>query len=525
MSTGERKRVPARRRPARKEPAQTRYFQRELSWIEFDARVLELARDVDIPLLERLRFVSIFASNLDEFFMVRVAGLVEDADAGRRTPAGEPSLREVIGRLTTRSAELLALQSRIVQRDLLPALAEHGIRILTLDECSSEERSALDAAFHRAIFPVLTPLAVGPGQPFPYISGLSLSLGVLVRDPETHQRRFARVKVPEVLPRFMAVGDDESRFLPLERLIAANLDALFPGMVIEEHTCFRVTRDADFEIQEEATDVMHAVEQELRRRRFGDVVRLEIDSASSLEMRELLEQSLPVNPAYVYAIDGLLDAADFAQLANLDRPDLRYPRWEGVTQERLRGSDDETTDLFAAMREGDILVHHPYDSFETSVERLLDQAVEDPNVLAIKHTIYRTSGDSPVVRAMIRATEQGKQAVALVELKARFDEEQNVSWSRALERAGVHVVHGFADLKTHAKCALIVRREAGGIRRYAHIGTGNYHPRTRAPLHRFRGLHGATRPDGGRRRHVQLPDRVRPSAPLPQAAGGAARLP
>jgi polyphosphate kinase len=479
VSTGERKRAPARpRAPRAKEPVESRYFQRELSWIEFDARVLELSRDADLPLLERLRSVSFFASNLDEFFMVRVAGLVEDADAGRRTPAGEPSLREVIAKLTSRSAELLALQSRILQRDLLPALAEQGIRILTLDECSDEERSALDATFHRAIFPVLTPLAVGPGQPFPYISGLSLSLGVLVRDPETGQRRFARVKVPEVLPRFTPVGDDESRFLPLERLIAANLDALFPGMVIEEHTCFRVTRDADFEIQEEATDVMHAVEQELRRRRFGDAVRLEIDAAASIEMRELLERSLPVDPAYVYAIDGLLDAADFSQLANLDRPDLRYPPWDGVTQERLRGPDDESADVFAAMRAGDILVHHPYDSFETSVERMLEQAVEDPNVLAIKHTIYRTSGDSPVVRAMIRAAEQGKQAVALVELKARFDEEQNVSWSRALERAGVHVVHGFADLKTHAKCALVVRREAGGIRRYAHIGTGNYHPRT-----------------------------------------------
>ena len=315
----------------------------------------------------------------------------------------------------------------------------------------------------------------------------------MLRDPETGQRRLARVKVPEVLPRFLPVGDDGDRFVALEDLIAAHLDSLFPGMEIEEHAAFRVTRDADFEIEEAADDLLSAVERELRRRRFGEVVRVELASSMSAGMRHQLLAHLHADDAYVYAVDGLLDLADLVELAGLERPELRYPEWQGVTRPRLRGDGDEPADLFAAIREGDILVNHPYDRFSTSVERLIEQAVDDPDVLAIKHTIYRTSGDSPMVPALIRAAEQGKQAVVLVELKARFDEARNIGWARALERAGVHVVHGFPALKTHAKCALVVRREHGGIRRYVHIGTGNYHPRT-ARLYTDAGLF-TCRPD------------------------------
>ena len=315
----------------------------------------------------------------------------------------------------------------------------------------------------------------------------------MLRDPETGQRRLARVKVPEVLPRFLPVGDGGDRFVALEDLIATHLDSLFPGMEIEEQAAFRVTRDADFEIEEAADDLLSAVERELRRRRFGEVVRVELASSMSAGMRHQLLAHLHADDAYVYAVDGLLDLADLVELASLERPKLRYPEWQGVTRPRLRGEGDEPVDLFRAIREGDILVNHPYDRFSTSVERLIEQAVDDPDVLAIKYTIYRTSGDSPMVPAVIRAAEQGKQAVVLVELKARFDEARNIGWARALERAGVHVVHGFPALKTHAKCALVVRREHGGIRRYVHIGTGNYHPRT-ARLYTDAGLF-TCRPD------------------------------
>jgi polyphosphate kinase len=479
-----------RRAQGRPEP---RYLNRQLSWLEFNARVLQLARDERIPELERLRFVSIFSSNLDEFYMVRVAELLESAESGRPRPVqGELSVREALQRISARTAELVAEQSAILEDDVLPALAEHGIRIVTLPDCDEGERAELAAAFLGTIFPVLTPLAVGPGRPFPYISNLSLSLGVFVRDPETGSRRFARVKVPEVLPRFWEVGTHGGRYLPLEDLIAAHLGSLFPGMLIEEHAPFRVTRDADLEIDDDADDLLSAVESELRRRRFGDVVRLELCERMSLEMRDQLVRSLGVDPHQVYATNGLLDLADLAQIASLEIDELRYPPWTGVTQPRLQGEHGEV-DIFAAMRDGDLLVHHPYDAFDTSYERFISQAVDDPDVLAIKHTIYRTSGDSPIVPNMIRAAEQGKQAVVLVELKARFDEERNIGWARALERAGVHVVYGFAGLKTHAKCALVVRREGRGIRRYAHIGTGNYHPRT-ARLYTDMGLF-TCRPD------------------------------
>jgi polyphosphate kinase len=457
----------------------SRLFDRELSWLEWDARVLELACDERVPLLERLRFAAIFSSNLDEFCMVRVAELLE---ANRDSPnrprtAGELLPSEVLDRVGVRMRELVERQSALV-KELLARLAEEEVELVPVSEVAASERAELAAMFHGTIFPVLTPLAVGPGRPFPYISNLSLSLGVMLRDPETGQRRLARVKVPEVLPRFLRVGSRGDRFVTLEDLIATHLDSLFPGMEVEEHAAFRVTRDADFEIEEAADDLLSAVERELRRRRFGEVTRLEIAASMSAGMRHQLLGHLRAEDAYVVEIDGLLDVADAVELAGLERPELRYPEWQGVTRPRLRGEGDAPADIFAAIREGDILVNHPYDAFSTSVERLIEAAVDDPDVLAIKHTIYRTSGDSPMVPALIRAAEQGKQAVVLVELKARFDEARNIGWARALERAGVHVVHGFPALKTHAKCALVVRREQGGIRRYVHIGTGNYHPRT-----------------------------------------------
>jgi polyphosphate kinase len=459
--------------------AKSPLFDRELSWLEWDARVLELAGDERVPLLERLRFIAIFSSNLDEFCMVRVAELLEAVRDSPHRPrtAGDLLPPEALERVGSRMRELVERQSALLA-DLLAQLKTSGVAVQPVSEVAAPERAELAATFHGTIFPVLTPLAVGPGRPFPYISNLSLSLGVMLRDPETGQRRLARVKVPEVLPRFLAVGDAGDRFVALEDLIAAHLDSLFPGMEIEEQAAFRVTRDADFEIEEAADDLVTAVERELRRRRFGEVVRVEFASAMSAGMRHQLLAHLHADDAYVYAVDGLLDLADLVELAALERPGLRYPEWQGVTRPRLRGEGDEPADLFAAIREGDILVNHPYDRFSTSVERLIEQAVDDPDVLAVKYTIYRTSGDSPMVPAVIRAVEQGKQAVVLVELKARFDEARNLGWARALERAGVHVVHGFPELKTHAKCALVVRREHGGIRRYVHIGTGNYHPRT-----------------------------------------------
>ena len=481
-------------RRTKKGTEQSRLFDRELSWLEWDARVLELADDERTPLLERLRFAAIFSSNLDEFCMVRVAELLEamrDSPNRPRT-AGDLLPSEVLDRVGTRMRELVEHHTAAVA-GLLKELAGTGVEVLPVSAVAPSERGELAAMFHGTIFPVLTPLAVGPGRPFPYISNLSLSLGVMLRDPETGQRRLARVKVPEVLPRFLGVGSRGDRFVTLEDLIATHLDSLFPGMEVEEHAAFRVTRDADFEIEEAADDLLSAVERELRRRRFGEVVRVEFASTMSAGMRHQLLAHLHAEDAYVVAVDGLLDGADLVELTGLERPELLYPEWPGVTRPRLRGEGDTPADIFAAIREGDILVNHPYDRFSTSVERLIEAAVDDPDVLAIKHTIYRTSGDSPMVPALIRAAEQGKQAVVLVELKARFDEARNIGWARALERAGVHVVHGFPALKTHAKCALVVRREHGGIRRYVHIGTGNYHPRT-ARLYTDAGLF-TCRPD------------------------------
>ena len=453
---------------------------RELSWIEFDARVLELAEQDDMPLMERLKFLAIFTSNLDEFFTIRVAGLHDQVDAGLHDPGADgrtPS--QVIDQLRERILALNERQTLCLQGEVRPALAEHGIHIVAMDDVGPDERNALNERFRRQIFPVLTPLAVGLGRPFPYISNLSLSLAVLVRDPQTQVTTFARVKVPkEMLPRFVPAGEGTT-FVALEQLIAANLDALFPGMEIVDHGFFRVTRDADFDISDEADDLLRAVEAELRRRRFGEVVRLEVDSEMSPALRDELIEALEVEERQVYVIDGLLDLTDLWQIVKLPGfSDLRDSPWTPVTQPRLQGEDDGHVDIFGVIRSGDVLVHHPYDSFATSVERFVEQAANDPEVLAIKMTVYRTSDDTPLVPALIRATERGKQAVCLVEVKARGDERANIQWARAMEEAGVHVVYGHPALKTHAKCLLVVRREGDGARHYVHIGTGNYHPQT-----------------------------------------------
>jgi polyphosphate kinase len=456
------------------------YFNRELSTAQFNERVLELAEDADVPLLERVKFCAIFSGNTDEFFMVRVAGLHDRIDAGIERPLLDGRTpTETLDEIRRMHRAFIARQSRCLEQDIRPKLAEHGIRIVGYDDVDAESRRALDERFRRQIFPVLTPLAVGLGRPFPYISNLSLSLGVIVRDPVTSIETFARVKVPkEMLPRFVPTGD-RSTFVPLEDLIAKHLDALFPGMEIVSYDMFRVTRDADFTVSDEADDLLQAVEDELRRRRFGEVVRVEVGSGMSAAMREQLTRALDAEEEDVFEVDGLLDLNDLWDIHSVPGfAELRDPPWTPVTQPRLQPDEDETPDVMAAMRKGDILLHHPYDSFATSVERLVEQAVADPQVLAIKMTVYRTSDDTPLVPALIRASERGKQAVCLVEIKARFDERANITWARAMEEAGVHVVYGLPALKTHAKCVLIIRREGDGVRHYVHIGTGNYHPKT-----------------------------------------------
>ena len=455
------------------EPLPARLINRELSWLEFAARVLELTADESVPLLERVKFAAIFASGLDEFFMVRVAGLLEleESELAVRSADGltpAQALEAIQGRV----AELVARQSRIWKRDLRPALAAARIEIAAIEDCSPRELEQLRSYFEREIYPVLTPLAVGPGQPFPYISGLSLSLGVLATDPGSGEERFARVKVPEGLERFVPVG---RRLVPLESVMAHFLPMLFPGMEISERVVFRVTRDADFEVSDDADDLLEAVESELRRRRFGDVVRLELSSSASKAMRERLVSSL--NPGQVIDVEGLLDQADLWQLYTLDRPDLKDEPWVPVVPPRWARAKS-ATDVFAEIRRGDLLVHHPYESFRATFEALAEAAARDPDVIAIKTTVYRTSDDSALVSSLIECAEEGKQSVCLVELKARFDERRNIEWSRAMEQAGVHVVHGFPDLKIHAKMTLVVRREEDGLRRYVHVGTGNYNAAT-----------------------------------------------
>jgi polyphosphate kinase len=457
------------------------YFNRELSWLDFNQRVLELAEDPEVPLLEQIRFCAIYASNLDEFYMVRVAGLFEQLDAGidARGPDGlRPG--EQIDAIQARVLELDSRLHACFDGKLRPALEEQGIRIVSLDSASEEERREIDIRFHEQVFPALTPLVIGLGRPFPYISNLSLSLGVLLRDPESGSEIIARVKVPkELLGRFLPVGNGGKSFVPLEEVIAANLDSLFPGTEVVDYGYFRVTRDADFTVSDEADDLLQAVQDEIRRRRFGEVVRLEIAAGMNPKLRQQLIDALRLEDREVYDVDGLIDLADLTAIADVPgHAELRYAPWTPVTQPRLLGEDDEPCDMFAAIRQEDLLVHHPYDSFASSVERFVEQAVADPDVLAIKQTVYRTSDDSPLVPSLIRASERGKQAVCMVELKARFDEEANIHWAKSLEESGVHVVYGIPGLKTHVKAIVVARREGNRVREYVHIGTGNYHPKT-----------------------------------------------
>ncbi|MGH8896626.1 MAG: RNA degradosome polyphosphate kinase [Egibacteraceae bacterium] len=469
--------APARVAPVAVDEA-ARFLDRELSWLDFNARVLALAENPRVPLLERAKFLAIFSQNLDEFFQVRVAGLKDQLviGLGATTPDGlspAPALRAI----GDRAKALLERQMRIFVGEFVPALAAAGI-VLSHWESLDDDRAHLVNVFEKQMFPVLTPLAIDPGHPFPYISNLSLNLVVLVRDPATGQQGLARVKVPPLLPRFV-VMPDRKRFVPLEQLIAAHLGVLFPGMEIQSHYPFRVTRNADLTLEEgEAGDLLAAVELELRRRRFGRAVRLEVDAQMSPELRELLTRELDLAADAVYVVDGPLDLSGLWGLYDLDRPDLKDEPWVPVTPDRLIAPDNGQVDVFAVVRKADVLVHHPYDSFTTSVEAFIQQAAVDPAVLAIKLTLYRTSGDSPIVKALIRAVQRGKQVVALVELKARFDEQANIAWARALEEEGVHVVYGLMGLKTHTKIALVARQENRRVRLYFHAGTGNYNPKT-----------------------------------------------
>ena len=455
------------------------YFNRELSWLEFNRRVLSLASDAAVPLLERLRYIAIFHANLDEFFMVRVAGLKRQVQAGVTADTADGrSPAQQLTAIAARVRPMLASATTILHEQLFRLLRRHGISVVTIADLDGSQRAVAAAYFEHHVFPVLTPLAVDPGHPFPYISNLSISLAVNVRDHQRGTTQFARVKVPRMLPRFVTV--DPGTFVPLEDVIRTHLDRLFPGLEVLASHAFRVTRNADLELEAEAADdLLMAIEEELRRRRFGAVVRLEVDSQVPADVTSLLQSELNVAEADTYSITGLLGCEDLVELADLDRPRLRWKPWVPVVPPRLRvGPLGVPPDMFAEIRRGDLLVHHPYDSFGQSVERFIVQAAEDPDVLAIKQTLYRTSGASPIVNALIGAAERGKQVVTLVELKARFDEEANIVWARELERAGVHVVYGLAGLKCHAKTALVVRHEGDGIRRYVHIGTGNYNSRT-----------------------------------------------
>jgi polyphosphate kinase len=447
--------------------------------LEFDSRVLALAEDPTRPLLERVKFVAIYTQNLDEFFQIRVSGLEEQVDAG--VAATTPDGMSPQDQLVAIRERVVALQERaeaLVQGELLPALEKERVRVVHWAQLGEDDKEFLGRRFRERIFPVLTPLSVDPSHPFPYISNLSLNLAAAIRDPITGERRFARVKIPPLLPRFTDLPDGE-RFVPLEEVIAAHLDQLFPGMDIVEVHVFRVTRDADVEVEEdEADDLLAAIETVLQRRQRGaTAIRLEIDPTMSNELRQLLMRELGVDESQVYVGGWLLALGHLWFFVDLDRPDLKDEPWTPVTPPALQSSEGPV-DVFAAIRDGDILVHHPYDSFSASVEAFVEQAAIDPDVLAIKQTLYRTSSESPIIHALVRAAEAGKQVVALVELKARFDELANITFAKTLETAGVHVVYGVVGLKTHAKTCLVVRRENGGIRRYAHIGTGNYNPTT-----------------------------------------------
>ena len=467
-----------------------RFIDRELTWLDFNERVLEQAEDRTLPLLERAWFLAIFSSNLDEFYMVRVAGLMRRIKAGI-TPVRASGLdaNQVLAQVTSRAKELTARQAALFQEDIRPALAERNVKILGWDELNSDQQERLTRYFRHQIYPVLTPLAVDPSHPFPYISGLSLNLAVILRNPRSGKEHFARIKVPDSLPRLVQVPGREldaadkaagCAVIPIEIVIGQHLDHLFPGMDILEHHLFRVTRNEDLEVEEDdAENLLKAMEKELERRRFGDCVRLEVEDTISSFTRRYLVRALGLKADDVFELPAPLDLTCLNQLHDLDIPDLKYPRFVPVTAAGLAAYESSSApDVFAAMREHDVLLHHPYDSFSTSVQEFVAQAAADPKVLAIKQTLYRTSGDSPIVDALIEAAEAGKQVVAIVEIKARFDEEANISWARKLERAGVHVVYGMVGLKTHCKLLLVVRQESDGLRRYCHVGTGNYHPKT-----------------------------------------------
>jgi polyphosphate kinase len=464
-----------------------RYLNRELSWLDFNARVLALSADNSLPLLERAKFLAIFASNLDEFYMVRVAGLKRRDEMGLSVRSADGlTPREQLGRIGEETQQIATRHARVFLDSVRPALAEEGIYIVTWADLDQAERDQLSTYFTEQVFPVLTPLAVDPAHPFPFVSGLSLNLAVTVKQPDDAGQHFARVKVPDNVDRFVeleSLGATEGaervvRYLPMEELIAAFLPVLFPGMEIVEHHAFRITRNADYEVEEDRDeDLLQALERELARRRFGSPVRIEIADDMTESMLELLLRELDVHPGDVVEVPGLLDLSSLWQIYGIDRPALKDRTFVPSTSPAF--VDRETPrSIFATLREGDVLLHHPYESFSTSVQRFIEQAAADPNVLAIKQTLYRTSGDSPIVRALIAAAEAGKQVVAMVEIKARFDEQANIRWARTLEQAGVHVVYGYVGLKTHCKTCLVVRREGPVIRRYCHVGTGNYNGKT-----------------------------------------------
>jgi polyphosphate kinase len=464
--------------------ATDRYLDRELSWLAFNRRVLEMAEDSAVPLLERVNYLSIFASNMDEFFMVRVAGLQRRLATGLavRSPSGL-SPKEVLSGISKEAHELQLRHAQLFLGVIEPALEQNGIHLVRWPELRDDEKQALRAYFENHIFPVLTPLAVDPAHPFPYISGLSLNLAVVLKKAGSPSEHFARVKVPPLLPRFVLIPakDDNSevRYVPLEDIIGEFITLLFPGMEVVQHHNFRVTRNEDLDVDEdEGENLLLALEKELLRRRFGPPVRLEIADDMNPQVLELLVRELDISNQDVYTLPSPLDLTGLQDIASLPRPELRNQPHQVLTNKYLRPRDDEELDIFSVLKKRELLVHHPYESFSTSVQEFLEQAAQDPDVLAIKQTLYRTSGDSPVVDALIQAAQAGKQVLALVEIKARFDEQNNITWARKLEQAGVHVVYGMVGLKTHCKLALVIRQEAGQLVRYCHIGTGNYNPKT-----------------------------------------------
>jgi polyphosphate kinase len=455
-----------------------RFLDREVSWLQFNTRVLELAEDEELPLLERARFLAIFASNLDEFFMVRVAGLKRRIEAGVAVRAASGMMpKELLETIWRESNELMRRHAGDFT-DLLGRLSDEGISLVRWKQLDADEQRRMAKLFTDRVWPVLTPLAVDPAHPFPYISGLSLNLAVLLWNPDTGKEHFARVKVPPIFPRFVTLG--EQRFVPLEDIIAAHLDHLFPGMDVLQHHTFRVTRNEDLEVEEDdAENLLKALETQLQRRRFGSAVRLEVEESIDPHVLELLVSELDVSRREVFHLPGPLDLTGLHGIADLDRPELKYPAFVPLTHAHLAEVESSSpVDIFSAVSRRDVLLQHPYDSFATSVQRFLEQAAADPHVLAIKQTLYRTSGDSPIIDALVDAAEAGKQVLVLVEIKARFDEQANIRWARKLEQAGCHVVYGVVGLKTHCKLALVVRDETDGINRYAHIGTGNYNPKT-----------------------------------------------